>query len=83
MDRKTLEDMEVRVVKAKEIIKEVDSLKKNIESISRIQIVRFINENWSTQFDSSSSYLTDSIKEAYVKVATEKMERLEKELAEL
>lgn len=81
MDRKTLEYMEERAKKARDIVYEIDSLKRNIEKMDRVRVLRFINHEWSTEFDSSTGDLTAEMKAAYINAATNKIDYLEQELA--
>jgi hypothetical protein len=46
MDRKTLEYMEERAKKARKIVKTIDGLKKNVEDMNKIKVVRFVNNSW-------------------------------------
>jgi len=83
LDRKTLEYLEERAKKARGIVMKIESLLENVENINKIKVVRFLNHNWNSQFDSSTGNLTELVKVAYVKLATEEIQRLEQELAEL
>lgn len=83
MDRKTLEYMEERAKKARDIVKKIEKLLKNIDCITGVEKVDFINYSHRYEFDSSLGDLTKLIKAAYVKAATEKIQSLEQELAEL
>jgi hypothetical protein len=83
MDRKTLEYMEERAEKARKIVKTIEQLQKNIESMNKVQVVRFINNNWNSEFDTSTGDLTNDMKSAYFDYATLEIDRLEQELLEL
>lgn len=81
MDRKTLEYMEERAKKARDIVNEIEKLKKNIENMNKVQVVRFINSNWQSEFDSSIGLLTGEMKAAYINAATNQIDYLEQKLA--
>lgn len=83
MDRKTLEYMEERAKKGREIVNTIKQLTKNIEDIVEIKSVYFVNKRWDKQFDSSTGDLTVQMKDAYIKAAKHEIELLEQELAEL
>lgn len=83
MDIKTLEYMSDRVEKAKAIVKQIEKLKANIDSMHLVKEVRFINSNWNAQFDSTIGGLTAELKEAYTQAAKNKIDHLERKLAEL
>jgi hypothetical protein len=83
MDRKTLEYMESRAKKARAIVQKIDSLLMNIESINNKKIlkVKFINHRHDLEFETKE--LTSLVSESYIKIATQKIQGLEAELADL
>lgn len=83
MDLKTLEYMEERAKKARAIVKEIVQLSKNIENINEIKSVRFLDHRWNPEFDSSTGDLTNELKEAYLKIASNKIDYLKQKLAEI
>lgn len=83
MDIKTLEYLEERTKKAREIVKKIEQLLKNIESINNKKIIRvnFINQTHNFEFETKE--LTNLVSESYIKIATQKIQELEAELHEL
>lgn len=83
MDRKTLEYMEERAKDARKIVKKIESLKKNIELTERVEGVKFHDHRHTFLFDASIGGLANEMKETYISVATNEIEFLERQLAEL
>jgi archaellum component FlaC len=82
VDLKTLEYMEARTKKAREIVKKIDTLKKNIETVEKVYSVLFM-KTVGPDFDSSLGDFTEELTKVYVELASSEIEVLEKELAEL
>jgi hypothetical protein len=83
MDRKTLEYLEDRAGKAREICNKIENLSKNIaivEGASDFKIYGFTKPG---VVEHSSDDIVDAVKWAYVQIAKDQMEKLEKELSEL
>lgn len=83
MDIKTLEYLEERTKKAREIVKKIEQLLRNIESINNKKVMRinFINHRHELEFETKE--LTNLVSEYYIKIATQEIHELENELAEL
>lgn len=83
MDLKTLEYMEERVNKAREIVKTIEKLKAHIEFLNGDITVKFIDQRTASFFDSKFCDFTWDLKAAYVEIANFKIKELETKLAEL
>lgn len=86
MDRKTLEYMEERSKKAREIVKKIDRLIKDAERLVSTEKVSFSNFKLNFQSDFYSNTFPDLTRELVdhaVKTIIEEINRLEQELAEL
>lgn len=91
LDRKTLEYMEERANKAREIVKKIDGLVKESERIDQIGHISFqdIHGNnlfaLSKRFDGSNNRrrLVDAIRPALKQLIVDEIATLEQELAEL
>ncbi|MEH7249189.1 hypothetical protein V7114_20730 [Neobacillus niacini] len=84
MDRKTLEYMEERAKKARRIVARVETLANNLKKIQKVNRCFFDNGAEHGYYTEEKEHLlVEKIKEAYVVVIVEEIERLEQELAEL
>ena len=86
MDRKTLEYMEARAKKAREIVTRIDSLKNNKEKMVGVYQVRFIPEHTSEIVISDTYYgkrLLTKLSIGIEKEIESEIKTLEQELAEL
>lgn len=84
MDRKTLEYMEERAIKARKIVNRIDALKKNIETLKHTDKC-FFNYSASAGYhvEETQPILVSKMKTAFGTIVCEEIERLEQELAEL
>lgn len=83
MDRKTLEYMEERAKKARKVVSRIDLLGARIEKVKKAEKVLFIGYNTSVNFEETENDIFEELVAAYIGAATEEINRLEQELAEL
>jgi uncharacterized protein (UPF0335 family) len=84
MDRKTLEYMEERAKNARRIVIRIEELAKKIKTIQKANKCFFNNSAEHGYHVEEKEYLlVEKMKETFVVVVVEEIERLEQELAEL
>ncbi len=90
MDIKTLEYLEQRVEKSKEIQKSIEILKGRVEKIDEATSVRFRNDrtgdglaNIEGRYGEAYAAIVTALVETFKEVAAEQIEKLEKEFTEL
>ncbi|SMQ75792.1 hypothetical protein SAMN05444673_2547 [Bacillus sp. OV166] len=83
MDRKTLELMEEKSKKAREIVNAIDELSGKALSIEGCEEVEFFGMRDCLSIQVTDKPLLEEFKFAFVNAAIKEIERLEQELAEL
>lgn len=83
MDRKTLEYMEERAKKAREIVKVIEKLEKNLDKLNHVESISFRDYSNRHEIDSKIGDLTYELKKVYEDLAKRKIQSLEQQLAEL
>jgi hypothetical protein len=83
MDRKTLEYMEERTKKARQIVYRIEKLNKNLETIVFTDYVFFNTKTGGNYVEEKEYSLVKKMKQSFKEIVAEEIQRLEKELAEL
>lgn len=81
MDRKTLEYMEERAGKAREICNAIEKLSKEIAKAERVTDLRLFGGG--NFIETNHFEIVDGMKQAFVKLAQAEIDKLEKQLSEL
>lgn len=83
MDRKTLEYMEERAKKAREIVTKIEELSKDIQDVDGADEFIFQGIRQNVYIKVKTNWLVEQVRLTFIEATTTQIKRLEQELAEL